>query len=139
MVLVQTSGASKPGRGRNGRQVELCVTGEDLWVSLPEGEGCAIQVVMSAKRLEEGLGLAAGQLPQSLVDGKELVLVLVRCPHVLLEPPKSCLYLVACSCTGEIDVLNFRPNPPESCRVHPRLPVYHRHPCPILQLEYDLL
>lgn len=79
---MQSSGATAPARGRNGRQVELCVANEDLWVSLPEGQGCAIRVVMSAKRLEEGLGLAPGQLPQSLVDGKELVLVLVRCPQV---------------------------------------------------------
>lgn len=91
---MQASGASKPGRGRNGRQVELCVASGDLWVSLPEGEACAIQVVMSAKRLEEGLGLAAGQLPQSLVDGKELVLVLVICREVLLEPPESYAELV---------------------------------------------
>lgn len=74
----QDSGGSVPGRGRSGRQVELCVVDEKLWTSLPEGQGCVLQVVMSAMRLEEGLGLARGQLPQSLVDGKELVLVLVR-------------------------------------------------------------
>lgn len=38
-----------------------------------------LQVVMSAKRMEEGLGLPLGQLPQSLVNGKELILVLVSC------------------------------------------------------------
>lgn len=50
---------------------------EALWVPLSKGQECVLQVVMSAKRLEEGLGLAPGQLPQSLVDGKELVLLLV--------------------------------------------------------------
>lgn len=77
---VQNTGACAPGRGRNGRQVELCVAEEELWVPLPEDEGCVLQVVMSAERLEEGLGLAPGQLPQSLVDGKELVLLLVSVP-----------------------------------------------------------
>ena len=43
---------------------------------------------MSAKRLEEGLGLAPGQLPQSLVDGKELVLVLVSFPQGSMESPE---------------------------------------------------
>lgn len=73
----QASEACAPGRGRNGRQVELCVAEEEVWVPLPEGQGCVLQVLMSATRLEEGLGLAPGQLPQSLVDGEELVLVLV--------------------------------------------------------------
>ncbi|CBJ30526.1 Serine/threonine-protein kinase SRPK1, putative [Ectocarpus siliculosus] len=75
-VSEQSSEASAPGRGRSGRQVELCVAEESLWVPLSEGQECVLQVVMSAKRLEEGLGLAPGQLPQSLVDGKELVLLL---------------------------------------------------------------
>lgn len=55
---------------------------------------------MSAKRLEEGLGLAPGQLPQSLVDGKELVLVLVRCPQfptpqLFCLPPRLTVYAPA--------------------------------------------
>lgn len=83
MSLLQKTGACAPGRGRNGRQVELCVAEEELWVPLPEDEGCVLQVVMSAERLEEGLGLAPGQLPQSLVDGKELVLLLVSVPCLL--------------------------------------------------------
>eukprot|EP00752_Nemacystus_decipiens_P009400 g8403.t1 len=72
----QNTGACAPGRGRNGRHVELCVAEEELWAPLPADEGCVLQVVMSAERLEEGLGLAPGQLPKSLVDGKELVLLL---------------------------------------------------------------
>lgn len=76
----QSCGARAPGRGRNGRQVELCVAEEELWVPLEQDQGCVLQVVMSAERLEEGLGLAPGQLPQSLVDGKELVLLLVSGP-----------------------------------------------------------
>ncbi|CAM9500353.1 unnamed protein product [Ectocarpus fasciculatus] len=75
-VSEQSSEASAQGRGRSGRQVELCVAEEALWVPLSGGQECVLQVVMSAKRLEEGLGLAPGQLPQSLVDGKELVLLL---------------------------------------------------------------
>lgn len=77
---VQNTGACAPGRGRNGRQVELCVAEEEMWAPVPEDEECVLQVVMSAERLEEGLGLAPGQLPQSLVDGKELVLLLVSIP-----------------------------------------------------------
>ncbi|CAM9466325.1 unnamed protein product [Scytosiphon promiscuus] len=72
----QTLVGSAAGRDRSGRQVELCVAEEDKWTPLPEGQECVLQVVMSAKRLEEGLGLAPGQLPQSLVDGEELVLLL---------------------------------------------------------------
>lgn len=83
LCFTQSLGAALPGRGRNGRQVELCVADEDLWAALPEEEQCVLQVVISAKRLEEGLGLASGQLPQSLVNGKELILVLVRCPRTL--------------------------------------------------------
>lgn len=83
--FVQSTGAYAPGRGRSGRQVELCVAEEELWVPLPEDEGCVLQVVMSAQRLEEGLGLAPGQLPQSLVDGKELVLLLVSAPSFAVE------------------------------------------------------
>lgn len=75
--LVQRSEASLPGRGRNGREIGLSVVDKGLWVPLSEGEACVLQVVMSAKRLEEGLGLPPGQLPQSLVNGKELVLMLV--------------------------------------------------------------
>lgn len=73
----QTPDASSTGRKRSGRQVELCVAEEDVWAPLLEGQECVLQVVMSAKRLEEGLGLAPGKLPQSLVDGEELVLLLV--------------------------------------------------------------
>ncbi len=54
---------------------------EELWVPLQKDQACVLQVVMSAERLEEGLGLAPGQLPQSLVDGKELVLLLVSGPR----------------------------------------------------------
>ncbi|CAM9336516.1 unnamed protein product, partial [Hapterophycus canaliculatus] len=72
----ETQGASATGRNRSGRQVDLCVAEEDVWAPLPEGQECVLQVVMSAGRLEEGLGLAPGQLPQSLVDGEELVLLL---------------------------------------------------------------
>lgn len=84
----QSSEASAPGRGRSGRQVELCVAEESLWVPLSEGQECVLQVVMSAKRLEEGLGLAPGQLPQSLVDGKELVLLLVSILKVICTYPR---------------------------------------------------
>lgn len=65
------------GRGRQGQEAGLSVAHDDLWVRLPEEEKCVVQVVMSAKRLEEGLGLPAGQLPESLVNGKDLVLVVV--------------------------------------------------------------
>lgn len=65
------------GKTRDGREVGLSIADKSVWVPPPGGEGCVIQVVMSAKRLEEGLGLPSGQLPQSLVKGKEVVLMLV--------------------------------------------------------------
>lgn len=65
------------GRGRQGQEAGLSVAQDDLWVPLSQEEECVVQVVMSAKRLEEGLGLPAGELPQSLVDGKDLVLAVV--------------------------------------------------------------
>lgn len=68
-------------------------------MSLPEGEGCVLQVVMSAKRLEEGLGLAPGQLPQSLVDGKELVLLLVRFGNTVLACSESNCHEVVDFCS----------------------------------------
>ena len=65
------------GRDHKERQLELCLADEGMWKSLPHEERIVLEVVMSANRLEEGLRLAPGQLPQSLVDGKELVLMLV--------------------------------------------------------------
>lgn len=63
----------------------LSIADRSMWVPLSEEEGCTIQVVMSARRLEEGLGLPPGQLPQSLVKGKELFLMLVSQAHSVLS------------------------------------------------------
>lgn len=64
-------------RGRQGQEAGLSVADEGVWLPPPEDEECVVEVVMSAERLEEGLGLPAGQLPQSFVKGESLVLTVV--------------------------------------------------------------
>lgn len=64
-------------RGRQGQEAGLSVADDGVWLPPPEDEECVVQVVISAERLEQGLGLPAGQLPQNFVKGESLVLAVV--------------------------------------------------------------
>lgn len=64
-------------KGRKGRRVELRLTDEDMWKSLPDEDRSVVQVVLSASKLEKSLGMMPGELPESLIDGEDLVIAVV--------------------------------------------------------------
>lgn len=69
--------ATVSDRERKGREVELRLADEGMWKSLPDEDRSVIRVILSANKLEKSLGMVPGELPESLIDGEELVLAVV--------------------------------------------------------------
>lgn len=63
--------------GKKGREAELRLADEGMWKSLPNEDRGVVRVVLSASKLEKSLGMMPGELPESLIDGEELVLAVV--------------------------------------------------------------